>query len=132
VSENVELVRHIHAVWNRGEDLREVGLISEDIEYVNPDDAMEPGTRHGREGWGRAMRMVFESYDEARIDVERILEVPPDRVLVLATFSVYGRGSRVPVEGPQGYLWTLRDGQAVRFQWFTGHEPALAAAGLDG
>jgi hypothetical protein len=38
--------------------------------------------------------------------------------------------SGVPLEGEHGYVWTLRDGQAVRFQWFGSHAEALDAAGL--
>jgi hypothetical protein len=32
----------------------------------------------------------------------------------------------------QGYLWTVRDGKAVRFEWFTSPEEALAAVGMAG
>jgi uncharacterized protein len=131
VSDNVDIVRGLHEAWNHGEDLVELGVIDEDIEYVNPPDAMEPGTRRGREGWTRAMGMILESYDDAHIEVERILDAG-QRVVVLATFQVRGRGSGVPMERQQGYVWTLRDGRAVRFEWYFGHERALAAAGLEG
>ena len=131
MSDNVEIVRGLHEAWNRGEDLIELGLIDEDIEYVNQPDAMEPGTRRGRDGWQRAVGMIFESYEDAHIEVERILDAG-ERVVVLATFQVRGRGSGVRVRQAQGYVWTLRDGRAVRLEWYFGHERALAAAGLDG
>jgi ketosteroid isomerase-like protein len=44
--ENVDLIRRIYDVWDRDESARE--LISEDVEYVNPTYAVEPGTRRGR------------------------------------------------------------------------------------
>jgi ketosteroid isomerase-like protein len=131
VRENVDIVRGLHEAWNRGEDLIALGLIDEDIEYVNPPDALEPGTRRGREGWNRAVGMIFESYDDAHIEVERILDAG-ERVVVLARFRVRGRGSGVSMERQQGYVWTLREGRAVRFEWYFGHEQALAAAGLEG
>lgn len=31
----------------------------------------------------------------------------------------------------QGYVWTARDGKAVRFRWFSRPEEALAAVRLD-
>jgi hypothetical protein len=42
----------------------------------------------------------------------------------------YGSTSGVEVGRRHGSAWTIRDGKAVRFQWF--HEPgdALKAAGL--
>ncbi len=34
------------------------------------------------------------------------------------------------VSGEHGYVWTIQDGLAVRFQWFQSHGEALEAAGL--
>jgi hypothetical protein len=34
----------------------------------------------------------------------------------------------VQLEGEHGYVWTVRDGQAVRFRWFQSHREALDAA----
>jgi hypothetical protein len=36
--------------------------------------------------------------------------------------------SGVQLEGEHGYVWTVRDGQAVRFRWFQSHREALDAA----
>ena len=44
--ENVELVRRIYDAWQRDESART--YIAEDVEYVNPGYAVEPGTRYGR------------------------------------------------------------------------------------
>jgi len=34
------------------------------------------------------------------------------------------------VAGEHVYVWTVRNGQAVRFCWFNSHREALEAAGL--
>jgi ketosteroid isomerase-like protein len=61
--------------------------------------------------------------------VERFIDVG-DRVVVIATMRGRGAGSGVEVENRHGSMWTIRDGKAVRFEWF--HEPAhaLEAVGL--
>jgi hypothetical protein len=51
--------------------------------------------------------------------------------VVLARYTGTGRVSGVPIEGEHGYVWTVRDGLAVRFRWFQSHREALEAAGLD-
>ena len=53
-----------------------------------------------------------------------------DQVAVVVRYRARGRGSGVEVEGRESALWTVRDGQVVRYAWF--HEPAAAldAAGL--
>src|SRR3954447_8849816 len=106
--ENVAVVRRIYEAWDREESARE--FLSEDFEYVNPSYAVEPGTRRGR----KSLAAVRDTYEDFKVHVEKFLDAG-DEVVVLAQFSASGRGSGVPVEGEHGYVWTVRDGQAVRF-----------------
>jgi ketosteroid isomerase-like protein len=131
VSELTDRVREIVDAFNRGEDLVALGVIDEDFEYVSPPDAMEPGTRRGWSGWNEALRGIFESFDEIRLETEEVRELGPDRLLLLGRLVVRGRGSGVGMDSAQSYLWTFRDGRALRMEWFWGHEAGLAAAGLD-
>jgi ketosteroid isomerase-like protein len=120
--ENVELVRRIYEAWEREESAGD--FIAEDIEYVNPSYAVEPGTRRGR----KSFRVIRETYGDFQIRVERYVDAG-EEVVVLAQYKGSGQGSGVPVSGEHGYVWTVRDGQAVRFQWFQSHREALEAAG---
>ena len=122
--ENVDLIRRIYDLWFREESARD--LIAEDVEYVNPSYAVEPGTRHGR----KSFAMVRDTYEDFNVLVERYLDTRGDDVVVLARYKASGRGSGVPLEGEHGYVWTVRDGQAVRFRWFQSHREALDAAGI--
>jgi ketosteroid isomerase-like protein len=122
--ENVDLIRRIYDAWGREESARD--FIADDVEYVNPSYAVEPGTRRGR----RSFSLVRDSYADFAPRVERLIDAGGDEVVVLARYTASGRGSGVPVEGEQGYVWTVRDGLAVRFQWFRSHQEALEAAGL--
>ena len=121
---NVDLVRRIYDAWDREASARD--FISADVEYVNPAYAVEPGTRVGR----ASFRVVRETYEDFRVAIERFVDAGGDDVVVLAHYSASGRGSGVPLAGEHGYLWTVRDGQAVRFCWFNSHREALEAAGL--
>jgi len=103
----LELVRSIYRAWAEGRSAR--AFIAEDVEYVNPHDAIEPGVLRGRKSFAR----IRDAWD----------------VVVIAKLQVGTRG--LHTETTQGYVWTVRDGQAVRFRWFTDPEEALAAAGLE-
>ena len=59
---------------------------------------------------------------------ERYVEAGDDDVVVIAKLLVGTRGFNT--ETTQGYVWTVRDGQAVRFRWFSSHAEALEAAGI--
>lgn len=123
--ENVDLVRRIYDAWDRQESARD--FISEDVEYVNPSYAVEPGTRTGR----ASFRAVRDTYEDFALAVERLVDAGGDEVVALVRYTGTGRVSGVPIEGEQGYVWTVRDGLAVRFRWFQSHREALEAAGLE-
>ena len=123
--ENVDLVRRIYDAWDRQQSARD--FISEDVEYVNPSYAVEGGTRRGR----GSFRVVRETYEDFEIAIERFVDAGGDDVVVLAHYTASGRGSGVPLSGEHGYVWTVRDDQAVRFRWFNSHREALDAAGVD-
>ena len=121
---NVELVRRIYDAWGREESARD--FIADDVEYVNPSYAVEPGTRQGR----RSFAVVRETYGDFAVDPVQFIDAGEDDVVVLARYQASGSGSGVPLSGEQGYVWTVRDGKAVRFRWFASHREALEFAGL--
>jgi ketosteroid isomerase-like protein len=121
--ENVALVREIHERWQRRESVRD--LLAEDLEYVNPSYAVEPGTRVGRHAFGS----VRDTYPDFLLHVERYVDAGDD-VVVLGRYTASGGASGIELEGDHGYVWTVKDGVAVRFQWFQSHSEALAAAGV--
>jgi len=95
------------------------------MEYVNPSYAVEAGIRHGR----KSLAVVRDTYDDFEIKVDRIVDAG-DETVVLAHYTASGPASGVPVAGEHGYVWTVRDGLAVRFRWFQSHREGLEAAGL--
>jgi ketosteroid isomerase-like protein len=127
--QNVDVVRRIYAVWGEEGSPIPSGLLDPDVEWVNAPEAIEPGVRYGVEAFGDAAESVAETFQDARVDIDEMLDVG-DQVVVLATLRGRGRGSGADVERRQGYVWTLRDGKAIRFQWFNSPEEALTAAGV--
>lgn len=126
MQDKVEVVREIYSAWREGRSAR--AFMHPEIEYVNPPDAVEPGTRRGPKAFGA----IRSSYDDVVVEPQEYIDAPGDEVVVIARVTGRGRGSGFPVEWRHGYVWTVRDGVAVRFQWFNRPEEALAAAGLGG
>jgi ketosteroid isomerase-like protein len=127
--ENLEIVRAIHDALAAGESPASLGLLHPDIQYVNPAEAVEPGTRRGLAAYEDAMRSMNDSFEDVRIDVREIKDVG-DKVVVLATYTARGRSSGAQRQNEDGYVWTIRDGKAIRFEWFNDPAKALEAAGL--
>lgn len=123
------MIRRIYAVWAEDGSPVPSGLLDPRIEWVNPPDAIERGTRSGVESFATAADAVSDTFEGVGVDIDEMLDAG-DRVVVLATLHGRGRGSGAEVERRQGYVWTLRDGKAVRFEWFNSPDDALNAAGV--
>ena len=128
--ENVEVVRKLFDAVGRGEIEKALGYVRADGEWVNPEYAMEPGTRRGLSGVRTALTALLDSFDALRFDIDRMVDLG-DRVLVTGTFSGVGRTSGVSF-GTQafGAVLTLANGMVQRYQWYLDPGEALEAAGL--
>jgi uncharacterized protein len=125
--ENVDLVQRLYDAWARNEFPGPVELLDPDIEYVNPEGAIEPGIRRGLAAFSRAVESVFDGWQTWQMEPEQ-LKAFGDQVAVVVGYRARGLGSGLEVEGRESALWTLRDGKVTRYEWF--HEPddALRAA----
>jgi len=121
--ENVEVVRTIYARWSRQESARD--LIDPDLEYVNPSYAVESGIARSRGTLGK----IREVYPDFRVEPERFVDADDDVVVIGIARGTSRSG--VEAQWRQGYVWTVRDGMAVRFRWFNHPEEALRAVGLE-
>jgi ketosteroid isomerase-like protein len=110
-----EVVEKVLGHWTRDESLPE-GLLDPDVEWVNPPDAIERGTRSGRGGWGGAEENWRQGFSSIRFEVERV-EAAGDRVATAVRCFSVARGSGLEVEQVLGFLFTVRDGRVVRFEW---------------
>ena len=106
-------------------------LLAEDAEWVNPHDAVEPGTRRGADAFNDAIASVFATWDDVRFDTERMIERGDD---VVALGVLHGRlhAAGMEVDSPHGQIWTFRDGRVSRMRWFNSHRETLEAAGRPG
>ena len=130
MSANVDLVRAFYAAWN-GPDRDEATprFLADDFEYVNPDYAVEPGTRRGHDGWRTVLDNLEGAFDQYEHRPGEMVDLG-DRVLCFATFIARTGTSQLALERDETQLWTLRDGKIARIEWFHDRDEARAAAGI--
>jgi ketosteroid isomerase-like protein len=125
---NVERLQQIMGQWQERRRL-EPELLTEDVEWVNPPDAVEPGSRRGMDGFNEAIASIYEGWGESRFEPERVIENGDDLV-ALGELRVQGRAVDVEVRRAHGQVWTFRGGRVARMCWFNSHRETLEAAGL--
>jgi ketosteroid isomerase-like protein len=129
--DNLDMVRTIYEVWNGDQGaLESMPLFDPDIEYVNPESAVESGTRRGLEGMVQALQSVEGSFVDYVHEPERLIEAGDDKVLAYVVFRAHGRDSGARVEKREQHVWTIREGKVSRFEWFHDEDAAKQAAGL--
>jgi hypothetical protein len=102
-------------------------LLHPEAEYVNPPDALEPGTLRGFDGWRAALESGREGLGEsANFDIVDLTE-RGDRVFSLVALRTSGTASGVEVDGPTvGVVVTVEAGLIRRFEWHWRPEDAQA------
>jgi ketosteroid isomerase-like protein len=121
--ENVQVVKRMYEAWD-ALDLDTVYLLLDpQVAWVNPDYAVEPGTRHGHDGFATALRNLAASFDQYSHLLGDAVDYG-DRLLWHTVFRARGRDSGAAVDIPEQHLWTLRAGKIVELRWF--HDVAEA------
>jgi uncharacterized protein len=131
VSDNVEAVLFGYEAFNRGDIESSLTMIHPEVvwhTYIVPGPG--GGIYHGHDGvrqlWSDA-RNVFGNF---RNEPERLIDVPPDRVVSFVRICGTGKESGIPVEARIAHLFTFRDGRAVSVISYQDRDEALRAAGL--
>jgi ketosteroid isomerase-like protein len=126
--QDIQTVEALLAAFRRGDTEALLDLNHPDAEWINPDYAIEPGTRRGREEIRRAIERIFEFFET--VEVESMERTPDGRILVIARVRSRGMGGGPGIEALTGTLYTVRDGLLVRYEWFQSSEEAREAAGI--
>ena len=125
-------VERFHEIRRRISDEHTVDreLLTDDAEWVNPDDAVERGHRVGAESFLEAVASVFEGWAASHFEIERVIELGGD-VVALGRLRTRGRTTGIESTVPHGEIWTFENGKVARMRWFNTHAETLAAAGYD-
>ena len=131
--ENIEIVRRIYTERLLDRDPR--GFVDHfaapDIEYVDPPDEVDPGSRHGRTEVMLALRRARQSFIEYQHELHELFD---DGDTVVAAVRFHGKtqrgNKRDVIQKEEAHVWRFRDGKVVSFENGRDLKEALEAAGL--
>jgi len=128
---NVEVVRRGYALYAAGDLEGVAALFLADAELADAGGlgvaGTAAGTRHGPEGFLRAVEEALEAFDEYRVEAEEFIEAG-EAVVVPVRISGRGRASGARLETRVVHLWVLRHGRVIRGEVYRDTAEALEAA----
>jgi ketosteroid isomerase-like protein len=128
--ENVETVRGVSAAYARGDYDTALNGLSEEIEFLAPDDITGGGkVWHGREGTRDGIATFLAIWADYHYETRELVDCG-DKVLEEGWQRGRGRGSGVEVSEPFYSVWTVRSGLVTRLQMIRDRADALEAVGL--
>lgn len=125
--ENLQLVQSAFEAYFRGDEPTMLGLVDPDVVVTQLPDQPDIQHYHGRQGLLQAMADWVGTWDDYSIDVLGMSDIN-DHVLVSCRQRGRGKGSGIPMEHDVHFLFSVRDGQLVRWQMFHTEREAVEAA----
>ena len=124
--DNLDLVRRFLAAAARDDRPAVLACFDPDVEFI-PLRAATEGVFHGHAGIERFLDDNRANFDLFEPNWE--FRTAGDRVLVLGTVRLRGRGSGVEMDVPSAGVIDIRDGLITRWQDYGSVPRALEAAG---
>ena len=112
--EDIDRVRSGYDAFNRRDLDGILALLAEDIEYRMPLDPLgvHPVFR-GHDGVRRFYEMIWDGFEEFRIEVESVRELPGDVLVLSGHVVARPRGGRDDTTFRISHFWKLAGGRAV-------------------
>ena len=127
--ESIEIVRRSVAAWNLGDFDGFVSYFDPACEIIFRPEVPEPGPFRGRgelRQWLDGFQSAWESHQIELVEAEDAA----DRVFTRLRMIGQAAGSGIATDDTEIFVFTIRDGQIVRFQGFAESDDAREAAGL--
>jgi uncharacterized protein len=125
--ENVELVRSGVEAWMAGDVAAVFALWHKEIEWIAPPEDPDQPVVVGNLAAAEAMAHWLSTWEEYRYEPGELIDAGED-VIQAGRQVMAARGAEVASE--IFFVWTIRDGRAVRLRMFYKRDQALKAAGL--
>ena len=125
---NVELVREVFALYERGDFESLLALADPEIEILNRTSVLEAGEFRGVEDGLRMIASWEEAWADAGYELVEIDEIDDETLVVEIEITVKGEGSGAAVSANQWWLFGIRGGRFYRWHLYLDHTSALEAA----
>jgi hypothetical protein len=119
ISKNIMAVQTVYAAFGRRDIPAIITMLSPDVEWGEPDNPFNPagGTRHGHAGFLEWLNIGRDAEDILALEPQKFL-CDQDSVAVIGYTKCLAKPTGKTYETDFVHLFTLKDGQIVRFKEF--------------
>jgi ketosteroid isomerase-like protein len=129
--ENVETVLAAIDAYNAADIDAMMRLYAIDSEVIPDGEFLEIERLHGRQSLRDWVIEIGRAWDSVRWQIKDVRAVGADRVLVGGDWGGTGHASGLEVASNFSGIFTVRDGQVTKVEYFQDHTEALKAVGLE-
>jgi ketosteroid isomerase-like protein len=124
--ERLDQIRRGYAALERGDVEAVVAEMSEEVEWRNPEGAIEGGTRMGKTAFKGALEALLDTFVDYDVQIVDSVQVGDDTA-VLIRARAQGRTSGAPLDQLFGHVFRFEDGVQVALEWYNDPTEALRA-----
>lgn len=128
--ENLEIYRRTLDAFNRRDKDAWLAACDPELENIPPRDWPESREVRGSEAVWDFLVEGNEPWEENRIEIFELLDAGDDKIVAEIRSEVRGKSSGAAVPWSFWHVITLRNGLALRFEYFADRAEALKAAGV--
>jgi ketosteroid isomerase-like protein len=126
--EDVDNYRQGLDAFNRRDRAAFLEFCDPALENIPPRDWPEFRSIRGAEAVWNFFVEGNEPWEQTRQEISEVMEAGSDTIVALVRSEVQGKASGAAVPWSFWQVITMRDGKAVRFEWFTDRAEALKSA----
>lgn len=128
MSENTEIVRGAYDALARGDVASLLGMLAPDVQWTEAEGFPYAGTYTGHDAVvNGVLARLGSEWEGFQAQPAEFID-GGDQVVVLGRYSGSYHETGKPMQADFAHVWTLRDGQAVRFRQYV--DSALVQAAL--
>jgi ketosteroid isomerase-like protein len=127
--ENVAMLHRAFDAFTRRDKAAWLELCDPNVELAAVADWPETDPIRGREAAWEFLVATDEPWEHGSYELAEVID-GDDRIVAHQRRDLRGKASSVEVEYDYWLVLTVRDGKALRLEWFVDREAALEAAGL--
>jgi ketosteroid isomerase-like protein len=127
---NVDLLRHLVALWNEAKLEPPLDVIDPEIEVLTPFSTLTGEPYRGLSGYRQWRADITEQFERWEMNLSEIRDLGDQRLLAVGVARIRGRGSGMELDQPAAGVLDFRAGRLLRVRIYLSETEALQAAGL--